>query len=54
MPWLGRWLSPDPIGLDGGTNNVFEYVGSNPVNHVDPDGLISSSDSDIRVLILAI
>ena len=32
-----RWLSRDPIGYEGGYN-LYEYVESNPVKFVDPDG----------------
>lgn len=39
-PTLGRFLNRDPIGYAGGLN-LFSYVGNNPVNHVDPSGLIS-------------
>ena len=35
---LGRFLSRDPIGLDGG-HNLYEYGASSPNNSVDPDGL---------------
>jgi RHS repeat-associated protein len=35
---LGRWLSRDPIGEDGGFN-LFRYVGGSPLNYWDPDGL---------------
>jgi len=35
---LGRWLSRDPIGEDGGVN-LYGYVGNSPVNYKDPDGL---------------
>ncbi len=38
-PSLGRWLSKDPIRFDGGSTNLFEYVGSDPVNGIDPSGL---------------
>ena len=37
-PRLGRFLQPDPIGVAGGWN-VFEYVGGDPANFVDPMGL---------------
>jgi RHS repeat-associated protein len=35
--WLGRWLSPDPIGIEDGSN-VWAYVKGNPVNYRDPNG----------------
>jgi RHS repeat-associated protein len=38
-PELQRFISEDPIGLAGGVNQ-FTYVGNNPVNFVDPFGLI--------------
>jgi RHS repeat-associated protein len=37
-PSIGRFLSEDPIGLEGGVN-YFRYVGNNPVTATDPDGL---------------
>ena len=37
-PGLGRWISLDPIGEDGGFN-IYGFVGNNPTTLVDPFGL---------------
>jgi RHS repeat-associated protein len=37
-PKVGRFLTEDPIGFDGGDVNFYVYVAGNPVNFVDPSG----------------
>jgi RHS repeat-associated protein len=39
-PGLGRFMQTDPIGQAGGMN-IYAYVGGDPVNMVDPSGLLS-------------
>ncbi|HXH38457.1 MAG TPA: RHS repeat-associated core domain-containing protein, partial [Thermoanaerobaculia bacterium] len=39
-PTLGRWLSKDPIGFGGGTTNLYDYTATDPINFVDPTGLL--------------
>jgi RHS repeat-associated protein len=37
LTWLGRWLSADPIGIQGGIN-LYVYAGDNPVSRTDTKG----------------
>ena len=38
-PIVGRWLSRDPIGEEGG-QNLYGFVANTPINAVDQLGLV--------------
>lgn len=38
LPWLGRWLSADPIGVEGGVN-LYGYASTDPTDFNDLSGL---------------
>ena len=54
-PVQGRWMSPDPAGLAAvdSTNpqtwNRYSYVANNPLNYVDPLGLMMRCDFDVTI-----
>ena len=37
-PWLGMWVSPDPIAAQAG-NSLYNYCRNNPINLTDASGL---------------
>jgi RHS repeat-associated protein len=37
-PSLGRFLSPDPLFLEGGSTNFYAYCNGDPINFIDPGG----------------
>ncbi|WP_374699524.1 RHS repeat-associated core domain-containing protein [Wolbachia endosymbiont (group A) of Limnophora tigrina] len=43
--WLLRWINPDPAGTVDGLN-LYQFVGGNPANSVDIDGMIEENISD--------
>jgi RHS repeat-associated protein len=43
IPWLGRWLNPDPIGIGDGVN-VYAYCKNNPIKHIDKEGTQTTTE----------
>jgi RHS repeat-associated protein len=43
---VGRWTAKDPIRFAGGDENIYAYVGGDPVNLVDPGGYEAQMCSD--------
>ena len=43
-PWLCRWLNPDPAWVVDGLN-LFAFVGDDPLNNRDPDGLFRNKSN---------
>jgi RHS repeat-associated protein len=46
QPELGRWTQPDPLrrvvtAAQPPEANAYLYVGANPINFIDPSGLLS-------------
>jgi RHS repeat-associated protein len=46
---IGRWISEDPIGFDGGDYNLNRFVGNGPTNATDPEGQRNSRNATRRV-----
>ncbi|HZQ18310.1 MAG TPA: RHS repeat-associated core domain-containing protein [Terriglobales bacterium] len=46
-PGLGRFMSEDPKLFDAGDYNLFRYCHNDPVDNVDPMGLVSEQTGDV-------
>lgn len=44
---LGRFISEDPIGFEGGDVNLYGYVGNNPFMYTDSTGLDAEYDQQL-------
>jgi RHS repeat-associated protein len=53
-PSIGRWTGPDPIRFAGGDINFYRYSAGDPVNRVDPSGLVVVFDDLAWLLFIGI
>ena len=49
-PGTGKFINEDPSGFKGGDANLFRYVGNDPLNQVDPSGLVAETVWDVANL----
>jgi hypothetical protein len=42
-----RWVQKDPIRFDGEQTNLYVYVNDDPVNGIDPSGLVPQCPKDL-------
>ncbi|OEU66955.1 MAG: hypothetical protein BA863_11890 [Desulfovibrio sp. S3730MH75] len=48
-PAIGRFISPDPLGLDGGDVDVYGYCLDDPINFIDRTGLMAEAESEDEI-----
>ncbi len=48
-PATGRWIEPDPILFAGGGTNLYAYTDDDPVDEVDPSGLLTVPFLDVWI-----
>ncbi|SCC34920.1 RHS repeat-associated core domain-containing protein, partial [Gilliamella intestini] len=46
----GRYITQDPLGILGGLNS-YQYAGSDPINWIDPLGLIKVADKGVEGIV---
>ena len=51
-PQVGRYVESDPVGLGGGIN-TYGYVRANPVQRIDPKGLVEWSGTASSISLVA-
>jgi RHS repeat-associated protein len=47
-PEVGRFISEDPIGFEGGDVNLCVYASNNPLIYTDPYGLINNNNNNAQ------
>src|SRR5699024_1443218 len=50
MPYLGRWMSPDPLSEEYSSWSPYNYVMNNPLRFIDPTGMFVEDAPDDIVI----
>ena len=53
LPWIGRWTSCDPIGVEGGMN-LYQFVAGNPILFKDLLGYSPKSENNDVITVGAV
>ncbi|MDY0393071.1 MAG: RHS repeat-associated core domain-containing protein, partial [Candidatus Bipolaricaulis sp.] len=48
-PWLGRFISVDPLQFEYPQLTPFNYAGNKPITHIDIDGLQGTGDKKLGI-----
>lgn len=48
-PFVGRFLSRDPLGFAGGQVNLYQYALGDPINNIDPTGQLVGPSGEVHV-----
>jgi RHS repeat-associated protein len=49
-PDTGRWTAKDPIGFSGGDTDLWGYCVNDPINFIDPLGLINITKTGVGLI----
>ena len=52
-PVMGRFISVDPSGFDGGDANLYRYCNNSAINYNDPSGLCYTGSFDVNSITIA-
>jgi len=47
-PFVGRFISRDPLGFAGGQVNLYQYALGDPINNVDPTGMVVGPSGELH------
>ncbi|GAC1431733.1 MAG: hypothetical protein NVSMB62_28750 [Acidobacteriaceae bacterium] len=52
-PMTGRWTAKDPLRFGGGLTDLYSYLGSDPLNTIDPSGRNAETAKEVLAIYTA-